>query len=150
MKYSKLYSLNEKFSGTFSPRDFGDAMPTIVDMPDYIEPGSKIETYVHDYSLLFTFVFDSNNTPTYFIQGTLKNPIDVVREVLTDKDLEQISREHPSDPRAHSEYSGVEPIRPPFKGYDGPYHIPKEFNMKKFNEYGSFAGIRSPKGWTLN
>jgi len=151
MKFKEWYSINEKWDPNFSDRDFGTAIATIVPLPDGIlKDGSRMETYVHDKDTLYTFVFNANNDISHFMLGTLDNPMgDDVYPVVNNR-KEMAIKSHPDYEKSHSNYSGVEPIKPPFKGYNGPYNIPKRFNMTDFNEPGSFAGIRTSKNWTLN
>ena len=151
MKFKDLYELNEKFTHKdFTPRDFGDATPTIVPLPDGIEDVGRIETYAHSKNVVHSFIYDSNGDATYFISGDFNNPAKTVEPLDNEQKQRMARTQHPSDPTAYSDYSGVEPLKPPFQGYDGPYHIPKEFNMKDFNPYGSFKGVRRPEEWDLN
>jgi len=149
MKFKTLYSINEKFTGKFMPRDFGDGKINIVSIPDDIGDYSMIETYVHNKDSIWSFVFDDNNDLIAFITGDANNPAN--GHVLMKDKLEGYNymRQHPSDPTAMSQYSGVEPIKPPFKNYNGTYHIPKEFNMKKFAPIMP-TGIRTDEDWDLN
>lgn len=151
MKFSELYALNEKFTGHFDPRDFGDAIPNMCDVPEEIGEYSRIESYAHNKDSLWHFAFDDEGMIKAFFTGTFSDPVNIKSLMLVNKmNLPMVMKQHPSDPTAFAEYSGVEPIKPPFKNYSGTYHIPKEFKMSKFNPYGSFSGIRSPEEWSLN
>jgi len=148
MNFKELFYMNEKFSGTFTARDFGDAMPKMVDMPDDIDYG-RVESYAHDKNMVMSYIFDEDGTLTHTAQGTFDNILQAITPVEPDK-LATAMKSHPSDPTSFFEYSGVEPIKPPINNYHGTYHIPQEFNMKTFNPYGSFSGVRSPENWDLN
>ena len=148
MRFKEIYEMDEEFSGTFTKRDFGSAVPKMVDMPDGIEY-SRVETYVHDKNATHTYIYDKDGVLSHFAIGSLDNIFKHVTPV-TAETLAQTMKAHPSDPTSFFEYSGLEPIKPPINNYTGTYHIPKEFNMTKFNPYGSFSGIRTDDDWELN
>jgi len=148
MNFKELFYINEKFTGSFSDRDFGDAVPKMVDMPDDIDYG-RVESYVHDKNMVMSYIFDEDGTLTHTAQGTLDDIFKTITPV-TPETLAITMKSHPSDPTSFFEYSGVEPIKPPINNYHGTYNIPKEFNMKTFNPYGSFSGIRTSDDWDIN
>ena len=151
MRFNMWYNIYEKWDSTFRDRDFGDGIANIVELPEGIlQDGSRIETYVHGKGTVHTFVFDSKNVPTHFITGTLENPIEDITYADSFDNITRIKYVHPTNEKSPANYSGVEPIKPPFKGYNGPYHIPSEFNMKDFNTPGSVKGVRSSTDWKLN
>jgi len=148
MKFKNIYYMDEKFTGTFSKRDFGDATPKMVDMPNDIDY-DRIETYAHNKDLVFTYIFKDGEITHFTPSGTFDNVLNGLKEVSA-KDLPGILLSYPGNPKSFAEYSGVEPIKPPINNYSGIYNIPKEFNMTKFNPYGSFKGIRDDEDWDLN
>jgi hypothetical protein len=148
MRFKELYNMDEKFTGNFFDRDFGDATPTIVELPSDIEY-SRIETYVHDKDTIHTYIYDKEGKLSYFAIGDLDNILQSIQKI-TDNNRDATLKAHPSNLSSFFEYSGVEPIKPPIQGYDGPYNIPSEFNMSKFNDYGSFSGVRTDDDWNLN
>lgn len=152
MRFKTLYSMNEKFTGNFNPRDFGDAIPNLVPVPKEIGEYSRIESYAHNKDSIWHFVFNDKGELIAFMTGSFAEPVNS-KTIVTAKEnpmITQYMKQYPSEPTAFSDFSGVEPIKPPFKDYKGTFHIPKEFNMKKFNPYGSFSGMRTPDEWNLN
>ena len=154
MKFREHYDVNEKWTrNDFAKRDFGDATPTIVPLPKIINPEDveHIETYVHNAETVQSFVFDHNGNIAHFVWGTLENPAEGIESARDEKHSYMFKTQHPTTPSAWGDYSGVAPIDPPFKDYNGPIVVPKEFNTKgKTEPYGSFKGVREPEGWTLN
>jgi hypothetical protein len=151
MRFKELYSMNEKFRGKFTTRDFGDGKINLVEVPDEFTGYSYIESYAHSKEAIWSFVFDEDNNLMGMMMGNYSDPS--AQRKVTDTPEQQyqlMSIMHPSGGDASfSDYSGVEPIRPPFIGYSGKYHIPKEFNMTKFAPTNP-TGIRSDAEWTLN
>lgn len=148
MKFKELYSMNEKFTGKFSPRDFGDGKINLVDVPEEVGDYARIETYAHNKDMIWSFVFDEENNLKAFIMGSFANPAGKTELVDDAHKMNMYMQQYPANKSAFAEYSGVEPIKPPFAGYSGTYHIPKEFNMTKFAPVPT--GVRTDTDWTLN